>query len=82
MSKIIYRDKEEYKRTVEFKQKRDSIIEETKNKYKSLMKSEAKLLKRLVLWFKMWLEVKQRMDKLTSNRNLNFNYAHHPQSNS
>ena len=70
MNEIKYSWRAEYRKTPEFIQKKESVIKETKNKYQLFIKSESNILKKVVLWFKMQIETKKKLDKLSSNRSL------------
>lgn len=69
-TQIIASGREKYEKTSEFSAKKARIIEAVKLEYLPDIKSERRMLKKLVLMIKMQLQITKRLKQLSSDKNL------------
>ncbi|MEJ1240497.1 hypothetical protein WBG78_20305 [Chryseolinea sp. T2] len=71
-SNLIFGGKGIWERTAEFNRKADEIKKEVMIQYKPMLSSETNLFKRTMIHIRIWMEIRKRINELSSTRNLHF----------
>ena len=62
--------RKEFERTNEYKNRADEIVEDLRNKYSAALSNEKSRVTRLLIKAKFWMDVRKRINALSSLKNL------------